>query len=223
MKKKKNKKFYGTKYTNKMAIVFNTEKRKIKDLIEYEYNPRFITRQQYQNLKSSIQKFGLAEIPCVNKNNIIIAGHQRIKILREMYSPDYEIDVRVPSKLLTEEEFQEYNIRSNKNTGQFDIDILANSFNLEELVHWGFTEKELHLDMINPDDLTDDFTLNSDDKSPFQQITFTLADKQMEYIKNKITEIKKTDDFKYCETFGNENSNGNALYLLVSKWVEQKR
>ena len=136
-----------------MAIVFNTEKRKIKDLIEYEYNPRFITRQQYQNLKSSIQKFGLAEIPCVNKNNIIIAGHQRIKILREMYSPDYEIDVRVPSKLLTDEEFQEYNIRSNKNTGQFDIDILANSFNLEELVHWGFTEKELLLDMVSPEEL----------------------------------------------------------------------
>ena len=54
-----------------MAIVFNTEKRKIKDLIEYEYNPRFITRQQYQNLKSSIQKFGFLLFITINMKKIL--------------------------------------------------------------------------------------------------------------------------------------------------------
>lgn len=139
-----------------MAIVFNTEKRKLQDLIEYEYNPRFITKLQYQNLKRSIEKFGLAEIPCVNKDNIIIAGHQRIKILRETYPPDYQIDVRVPNKQLTEEEFKEYNIRSNKNTGQFDIEILANTFEVDNLIDYGFTEKDLHLDMLSPEDMEED-------------------------------------------------------------------
>jgi hypothetical protein len=32
-----------------------------------------------------------------------------------------------------------------------------------------------------------------------------------------IDEAKKEDGFKYCETFGNENGNGNALYYLVRK------
>ena len=35
--------------------------------------------------------------------------------------------------------------------------------------------------------------------------------------------FNKTEEFKYVETFGNENSNGNALYLLVSQWAEQKK
>ncbi len=61
------------------------------------------------------------------------------------------------------------------------------------------------------------------DKSPFQQMTFTLADEQAEQIKNAIVDIKATDDYKYCETFGNENSNGNALYLIIMQWAEQKK
>ena len=38
-----------------------------------------------------------------------------------------------------------------------------------------------------------------------------------------LIEIKRTDDFKYVETFGNENSNGNALYLIVKQWGELKK
>jgi hypothetical protein len=51
-------------------------------------------------------------------------------------------------------------------------------------------------------------------------MTFSLADKQVELIKNKIKDIKETEEFNYIETFGNKNSNGNALYLLVSQWKE---
>ena len=54
-------------------------------------------------------------------------------------------------------------------------------------------------------------------------MAFTLADKQVEFIKNKIKDIKKTEEFKYIETFGNENGNGNALYLLLTQWEEQKK
>ena len=42
-------------------------------------------------------------------------------------------------------------------------------------------------------------------------------------IKNAIADVKKTEEFKYVETFGNENSNGNALYLIFMQWVEQKK
>ena len=54
-------------------------------------------------------------------------------------------------------------------------------------------------------------------------MTFTMADEQQTIIKNAIDDIKKTEEYKYVETFGNENGNGNALYLIVSQWAEQKK
>jgi len=73
------------------------------------------------------------------------------------------------------------------------------------------------------EDMTDDFTLPDGDKEPFQQQTYTLADEQAEQIKNAIADVKQTEEYKYVETFGNENSNGNALYLIIMQWVEQKK
>ena len=77
----------------------------------------------------------------------------------------------------------------------------------------------------NMDDLdtSDEFSLPDGDKEPFQQQTFTLADEQVEQIKNAIADVKKTEEYKYVETFGNENGNGNALYLIISQWAEQKK
>jgi hypothetical protein len=53
-------------------------------------------------------------------------------------------------------------------------------------------------------------------------MTFTLADEQADQLKNALEDIKKTEEYKYCETFGNENSNGNALYLMVAEWAGQR-
>ena len=77
--------------------------------------------------------------------------------------------------------------------------------------------------LVNGDDFGDTFSLPSGDKEPFQQMTFTLADEQAEQIKNAITDIKQTEEYKYAETMGNENSNGNALYLIIMQWAEQRK
>ena len=62
----------------------------------------------------------------------------------------------MPNKKLTKAEFKEYNIRSNKNTGEFDFDLLANNFEIDELLEWGFDESEL-IGFDGPKDgLTDD-------------------------------------------------------------------
>ena len=181
------------------------------------YNPRQISTKQYKDLKNSITKFGLVDPIIVNKNGyVVIGGHQRLKVLNEMQTDTIPCVVLDLSK----EKERELNVRLNKNTGDFDIDILANEFDIDELVDWGFK----HIDLgLNVDKLDDTFKLDDSDKSPFQQMAFTLADKQVEFIKNKIKDIKKTEEFKYIETFGNENGNGNALYLLLTQWEEQKK
>lgn len=59
-----------------------TEKRKVNDLLPLDINPRKISEHKKQTLIKSIEKFNLAEIPAINKDNTIIAGHQRISALQ---------------------------------------------------------------------------------------------------------------------------------------------
>ena len=124
---------------------WHVEQRKISDLIPYEHNPRTMTEKQVADLKASLQKFDLVEIPAINTDNLILAGHQRIKILSALGRADETIDVRVPDRTLTEDECKEYNVRSNRNTGSWDFDILANSFDAEQLQAWGFEPWEFGL------------------------------------------------------------------------------
>ena len=124
-------------------LVWHNEKRIIKDLLPYEFNPRQITAKQVEDLKKSLSKFGLVEIPVIDIDNVIVAGHQRLKIMQILGHGEEEIDVRVPNRKLTEEEFKEYNIRSNKNVGEWDFDILANNFDMDDLTSWGFETTEL--------------------------------------------------------------------------------
>ena len=124
---------------------WQTEKRIINDLIPYEHNPRQMTDKQNKDLTKSLEKFDLVEIPAINTDGVILAGHQRLRIMQALGRGGEEIDVRVPDRKLTEKEVQEYNIRSNKNTGEFDFDVLANAFDTTDLLEWGFDEKDLKL------------------------------------------------------------------------------
>lgn len=50
----------------------------------------------------------------------------------------------VPSRILDENEIEELNIRLNHG-GSWDYDILANAFDVGDLLSWGFDEDELGL------------------------------------------------------------------------------
>ena len=133
------------------------EKIEINKLKPATYNPRQISTKQYKDLKSSVEKFGLVDPIITNKDFTIIGGHQRYKICKELKHK--EIDCVVLD--LSKEEERELNIRLNKNTGDFDMDILANEFDIDELVDWGF--KHIDLD-INIDKITEGNT--EDDHIP---------------------------------------------------------
>ena len=116
---------------------------KSSDIIFAEYNPRQLTKDQYNNLKDSLKRFGLVDPLIINKNkkrkNILVGGHQRLKIAREIGMdniPCVEVDLS-----LNEE--KELNIRLNKNVGEWDYDSLANYFDVDDLVDWGFSDDEL--------------------------------------------------------------------------------
>jgi hypothetical protein len=130
-------------------IKWHNEKRKIKELVPYISNPRQITEKQAEDLKKSLDKFGLAASLVINTDNTIIGGHQRKKIIETLMQmpPDFEIDVRVPERELTIDEVRELNVRLNKNVAEWNFDTLANNFELDDLLDWGFEKSDLSLEM----------------------------------------------------------------------------
>jgi DNA modification methylase len=129
-------------------LEWSTEKRKVSDLIPYEYNPRKLTEDKKQKLRESLEKYNLAEIPAINTNDVIIAGHQRVVVLMEIGRGEEWIDVRVPNRELTELEFKEYNIRSNVSIGEWDIDVLNAIFEDVDLLSLGLNVADIPM----PDD-----------------------------------------------------------------------
>ncbi len=132
------------------SITWQTEKRKLSDLLPWERNPRQLSKVQAEHLEESLSRFGLVDPPAINTDNVIIGGHQRRNIMGLMkeYGNGAEIDVRVPSRTLTDREVEELNIRLNKNTGSFDFDLLANNFEVDDLLDWGFEPFELGIEDV---------------------------------------------------------------------------
>ncbi|MDE6137956.1 MAG: methyltransferase domain-containing protein [Candidatus Gastranaerophilales bacterium] len=57
----------------------------VENLIVADYNPRIINENSYRKLKESITKFGIIKPLIINgDNNILTAGHQRTKTLKEL-------------------------------------------------------------------------------------------------------------------------------------------
>ena len=131
------------------------EKIEISKLKPATYNPRQITKKQYSDLKDSIDRFGLVDPIIINKNgNIVIGGHQRLKICKELKYKDVDCVVLD----LNKEQERELNIRLNKSGGEWDMDILANEFDIEELKEWGFKDIEFgfNIDKITEGNTEDD-------------------------------------------------------------------
>ncbi len=205
------------------VVIKNIKNMKINELKPLDKNPfKAKGDRQIERIAKSIEDFErMMEIRkiVIDENNQILGGNKRYFALKKLgYKeiPDAWIE-KVTD--LTEEQKKEFIIKDNAHWGsEWDLELLEEwKVDLED---WGV--QEIGFD-INVDEFGEDFSLKDGDKAPFQQMTFTLADEQAEQIKNAIADIKQTEEYKYAETMGNENSNGNALYLIVMQWAEQRK
>ncbi len=124
-------------------LEWRTERRKVKDLIRYQKNPRKLSEVQLEGLKRSLKKFNLAELPAINTDGTLVAGNQRVLALSLIGREDEEIEVRVPNHPLTEAEFRDYLLTSNRSGGSWDFEKLAAEFNIDELLTAGFDSFDL--------------------------------------------------------------------------------
>ena len=197
----------------------NIEWVKTKDIHANENNPRILKDDKFKKLVKSIKDFPeMLEIRPIVVNNemMVLGGNMRLRAIQEIGLKEVPI---IKAENLTEEQQREFLIKDNVGFGEWDWDALANDWDYKELVDWALDVPK----MLNPEQFGEDFSLADGDKSPFQQMAFTLADEQATQIKNAIADIKLTEEYKYMETLGNENSNGNALYLIIMQWAEQKK
>ena len=147
----------------------------VKDLKPANYNPRQISATDYDALKDSISKFGMAEPIVVNSNpdreGIVIGGHQRLRACMDLGIKE------VPCFLvnLEEKDERELNIRLNRNHGEFDFDALANHFDAGDLLDWGMSARELELDVVLPEDGEEEEKPKKEKKFEYK-ITFNNSD-----------------------------------------------
>jgi DNA modification methylase len=128
---------------NKSKLSWSTVKRRLGDLVPHSLNPRVASEEFKKMLMGMLKKFGLVEIPAVDIDGTILAGHQRIAALIALYGPDYMIEVRAPSRRLTEKERKSYLLASNRLHADWDWTALSTNFDIQELLSTGFDSIDL--------------------------------------------------------------------------------
>lgn len=123
-------------------LIWSNQKRRVNDLLPYTKNPRQISKEQMNRLKKSLKKYNLVEIPAIDLDGRICAGHQRVKALQLLGRGEELIDVRIPNRKLSKEEFDQYLISSNAISGDWDFEALK-GFDLDMLLDIGFDKTEL--------------------------------------------------------------------------------
>ena len=113
-----------------------------------------------------------------------MAGHQRIKALQLLGRGEEMIEVRVPSRQLTESEFKDYLLTSNRSGGDWNWDMLSENFDMEALSVAGFDDTDLSHIFDNHLEVEDD-----------------AWDEESELKKIKSTDIKAGDMFSLGRHF----------------------
>lgn len=111
------------------------ETRKLTELKPLEKNPRRISKQEFDRLVDKIKRLGYSNRIKINTDNSVVGGHQRIRALKQL--GHQEVKVLVPTRLLTEKEYRESVITDNLSAGEHDFDILANEWDVPELIDFG--------------------------------------------------------------------------------------
>ncbi len=125
---------------------------KIDKLIANDLNPRKINKKAYESLKKSLKDFPemkqLREI-VVDENLTILGGHQRIYALKDLGYTDVMVK-QVTG--FTDKQKREFIIKDNTASGEWDTDIIANQFDIEELEGWGLPAFKFGVEQENGSD-----------------------------------------------------------------------
>lgn len=139
-----------------------------------DYNPCKWDKKSKKHLKESIQKHGFVDPVIVNgseeRKNIVIGGHFRLECAKELGLASVPV---VYLNIPDADKEKELNLRLNRNTGEWDMDLLK-EFNIELLMEVGFDDSDLEniwvdLGSVENDDIEKKQALH-DCKDPVTQV-----------------------------------------------------
>lgn len=148
----------------------------INELQPATYNPRKHTKEQMDQLKESIKRFGVVDPIICNsapeRKNITIGGHFRLEAAKKLGMASVPVVyVNIPDI----EKEKELNLRLNKNTGEFDLDLLA-QFDESFLKDAGFDSQDLD-DIFPAEENPEMFDLEKElEKLDIQEISVQKGD-----------------------------------------------
>lgn len=125
--------------TSKLSI----QQVKVSELNPAPYNPRMWSDEAIKQLTDSINRFGVVDPIIVNsasgRKDVVIGGHFRLKVAKDLgYKEVPVVYLDIPD----EAKEKELNLRLNRNTGDWDYELLA-EFDQSLLENVGFSSSEL--------------------------------------------------------------------------------
>jgi len=115
-------------------------------------NPRLCRDHKFKLLVKSIKEFpemlGLRPI-VIDENNMILGGNQRYRACVEAGLTEVPV---IHANNLTEEQKKQFIVRDNVSTGDWDFDLLANEWNIQDLDNWGLDIPAFANDIEQPKD-----------------------------------------------------------------------
>jgi hypothetical protein len=160
-------------------------------------NPRTIKKAKFRKLVESIHSFPqMLELRplVVDDDMIVLGGNMRLQACKEAGLMEVPI---IKASELTEEQKQEFIIKDNLPYGEWDIDALANEWDLDNLVQWGMSAAELALAEI--EEMVDE---SEYDDSPIYPIAPRVAERHdyvMIYTDNEIDYVWLRNFFNLAE------------------------
>jgi hypothetical protein len=115
----------------------NIEEIEISKLKSNPNNPRTINKDNFKKLKNSIKEFPkmLKLRPIVvDENYMVLGGNMRLEALKDL---GIKKTYCVQEKTLTTEQKDQFIIKDNVGYGDWNFDILANEWEIENLEDWG--------------------------------------------------------------------------------------
>ena len=113
------------------------QKVKINEIFSNPVNPRTIEKNKFKKLCNSIKEFPemLKLRPIVvNSDMSILGGNMRYKACQEIGLKEVYI---IKAENFTDDQIQQFIIKDNVGFGEWDWDVLANTWDVEKLNDWG--------------------------------------------------------------------------------------
>lgn len=190
-------------------------------------NPRRINKNEFEKLLKSIQDSDLNDVKPLqviswDGKYIVLGGNQRLRAYKKLKYKSVKCFVLCDN--LDSKIYQKIIITDNSHYGSNDEDLLANMFNIEDLLDWGVDLPELDIDLIPEETQGDDEVPESAPAITVKGDLYTLGehrllcgDSTMIDDVEKLMDGEKVDSLQCDPPYGVDYSSKNEFLNKFNK------